>query len=125
MARVMPSQVVQTIDELFPHAAKNAPGAVLMAQHGSQLLGIMKLVKDVPDELIMLTAADYSELILAESTIEEHLAHWRARGDIGEMARVKGVDAASVAWMSAATSGIPPNPACRCAHAGYLLEDYH
>jgi hypothetical protein len=29
MARVMPSQVVQTIDELFPHAAKNQPGHLL------------------------------------------------------------------------------------------------
>ena len=74
MARVMPSRVVQTIDELFPHAASSRPGAVLDAGHSSQLLGILELLKDVPDELIILTSADYSDMILAKSTIEEHLA---------------------------------------------------
>lgn len=31
MARVMPSQVVQTVDDMFPHAAKNGPDAKLSA----------------------------------------------------------------------------------------------
>jgi hypothetical protein len=96
MTRIMPSQVVQTIDGLFPHAARNAPGATLQAGHSSQLLGILNLLKDVPDELIILSPADYSELIVAKSTIEDHLAHWRARGNVGDMANVKGVDAVTV-----------------------------
>ncbi len=96
MARVMPSQVVQTIDELFPHAARNMPDAVLGAGGGSQYLGILNLLKDVPDELIILTPADYSEFVLAKSTIEEHLAHWRSRGNVGEMALVKGFDVVTV-----------------------------
>jgi hypothetical protein len=87
---------VQTIDDLFSHAAKNAPGATLVAGHSSQLLGILNLLKDVPDELITLTSADYSELIFAKSTIEEHLAHWRARGDVGSIANVKGFDVVTV-----------------------------
>jgi hypothetical protein len=96
MARVMPSRVVQTIDELFPHAARNMPNAVLGAGGGSQYLGILNLLKDVPDELITLEPADYSELVLAKSTIEEHLAHWRSRGNVGEMAPVKGFDVVTV-----------------------------
>lgn len=98
MPRVMPSQIVQTIDELFPHAVKNATATMpfLDAQHGSRLLGILNLLKDVPDELIVLPAADYSELILAESTIEEHLAHWRSRGNVGAMAHVKGFDVVTI-----------------------------
>jgi len=96
MARVMPSRVVQTIDELFPHAASSRPGAVLDAGHSSQLLGILELLKDVPDELITLTSADYSDLILAKSTIEEHLAIWRARGNVGSMSHVKGLDAVTL-----------------------------
>lgn len=97
MARVMPSQVVQTIDEMFPHAKKNGPDAMLTAGHGSQLLGIMNLLNEVPDELlIILTPTDYSELILAKSTIEDTLEHWRARGPVGNMAHVKGYDAATV-----------------------------
>jgi hypothetical protein len=96
MARVMPSQVVQTIDEFFPHAVQNVRDAALSAGHSSKLLGILNLLKNVPDELITLASADYSDLILAESTIEEHLAHWRARGNVGDMAHVKGFDAVTV-----------------------------
>jgi hypothetical protein len=92
----MPSQVVQTIDELFPHAASGRRGAVLDAGHSSQLLGILQLLTDVPDELITLTSADYSELILAKTTIEEHVAIWRARGNVGQMSNVKGFDAVTV-----------------------------
>jgi hypothetical protein len=44
MARVMPSRVVQTIDELFPHAARNMPNAVLGAGGGSQYLGILERI---------------------------------------------------------------------------------
>jgi hypothetical protein len=96
MTRIMPSQLVQTIDDLFPHAAKNTPGATLQVGHSSQLLGILNLLNDVPDELIILPPADYSELVLAKSTIEDHLAHWRTRGNVGDMANEKGVDAVTV-----------------------------
>jgi hypothetical protein len=50
----------------------------------------------VPDELIALESADYSELILAKSTIEEHLAIWRSRGNVGDMAHVNEFDAVTV-----------------------------
>jgi hypothetical protein len=52
MARIMPSQVVQTIDDLFPHAKENRQDCVVSAGSGSKLLGILNLLKDVPDELI-------------------------------------------------------------------------
>ena len=96
MARVMPSQVVQTIDDLFPHAAKNQRDTNLQASHSSQLLGILNLLKDVPDELITLAPAGYSELILAKSTIEDHLKHWWVRGNVGDMANLNRFDAVTV-----------------------------
>jgi hypothetical protein len=96
MARVMPSQVVQTIDNLFSHAAANRPSGQLDQQHSSKLLGILNLLKDVPDELISLAPGDYASLVLAKSTIEEHLAIWRAQGNIGNMAHVGGFDAVTV-----------------------------
>jgi hypothetical protein len=96
MSSVMPSQVVQTVDELFPHATKGVPGAQLDAQHSSKLLGILNLLKAVPVELINLSSADYAELVLATSTIEEHLEVWRSRGNVGNMAHVKGYDAVTV-----------------------------
>jgi len=93
MARVMPSQVVQAIDALFSHAAKNLPNVQLFAGHSSALLGILNLSKNIPDELITLAPDDYSKLVLAQSAIEEHLEHWRARGNVGDMAPVLGFDA--------------------------------
>ena len=94
MARVMPTQVVLTIDEFFPHAVKNHPDTIL--GHSSQLLGILNLLKDVPDELIALAPADYSELILAKSTIEDYFRHWWARGSVGDMANIKRFDAVTL-----------------------------
>ena len=93
MARVMPSQVVQTIDEMFPNAKKNGPDAMLSPGRGSQLLGILNLLKEVPDKLIALPPADYSGLILRKKHDREH---WRARGPVGNMAHVKGSDAPTV-----------------------------
>jgi hypothetical protein len=46
----MPSQVVQTIDGLFPHAKKNQPAGQLSGSQ-SQLRGILNLLSYVPDEL--------------------------------------------------------------------------
>jgi hypothetical protein len=70
MTRVMPTQVVQTIDQLFPHAKQNARGTTLSG-HSATLLGVLMLVNDVPGELINLPPADYADLILARSTIED------------------------------------------------------
>jgi hypothetical protein len=64
--------------------------------NGSQLLGIPNLLNDVPGELITLTTTDYAELVLAKSTIQETLPHWRARGNVGDMANVKRFDAVTV-----------------------------
>jgi hypothetical protein len=94
MARVVPSQVVKTIDIFYPHAAKDQPGNVL--GHKSDLLGIVNLLKNVPDELITLSPAEYSELELAKSTIEDHLHHWWARGNVGDMANVGRFDAVTL-----------------------------
>jgi hypothetical protein len=70
MRIVMPSEVVQTIDELFSHAKTGVGDGTLMASHSSQLRGIINLLKDVPSELINLPPSYYAELVLAMSTIE-------------------------------------------------------
>lgn len=95
MARVMPSQVVQTIDQIFPHAAQNARGTPLSA-HSASLFGILTLLKDVPEELIILSSADYADLVLAQSTIEDMVLHWRERGVVMPPPQVNGYDAITV-----------------------------
>jgi hypothetical protein len=95
MARVMPSQVVQTIDEMFPHARQNTQG-VPLSGHSASLFGIVTLVKDVPEELIILPSTDYADLVLARSTIEDMVAHWRERGAVMPPPPVNGFDAVTV-----------------------------
>jgi hypothetical protein len=99
MARVMPTQVVQTIDELFPHAQRNVRGG-LQANQSPHLVGLLQLLKGVPQELVTVSSAEYADLILAVSMIEETLLYWKAirsaGGLSGEMLPVKGTDAVSV-----------------------------
>jgi hypothetical protein len=96
MAHVMPSQVVETIDDLFPHAKQVRDSTILTVSNIHQLLGVLSLLKEVPDQLIVLSPADYADLVLAKSTIEETLAVWRSRGNVGAMAHVKGLDTITV-----------------------------
>jgi hypothetical protein len=76
----MPSQVVETIDDLFPDAQ-----GMLGIGYTLQLLCVLNLLKDVPEQLIILSSADYAKLVLAKCTIEEMLAIWRSRAGSGEM----------------------------------------
>jgi hypothetical protein len=68
----------------------------MLAGNNAKLLGILNLLKDVPDELIRLAPADYSYLTLAKSAIHGFLAHSTARGNVGDVELVKGFDAITV-----------------------------
>jgi hypothetical protein len=96
MPKVMPSQVVQTIDQLFAHAARGSGDGQLQAGHSPGLTGVINLVKAIPPELISVPPDDFADLVLATSTIEYHLGVWTSRGPTGGMAPVKGSDAISV-----------------------------
>jgi hypothetical protein len=95
MAHVMPSQVIEAIDDLFPHA-RLGHTTTLGPGTAPQLLCVLNLLKEVPAELVILPPADYAQLVLAKSTIEETVAVWRSRGNVGDMAHLKGSDAATV-----------------------------
>jgi hypothetical protein len=96
MPSVMPSQVVQTIDELFSHAATGRGDGQLQASHSPQLIGILSLLKAVPPELITVPPNTYADFVLAVSTIEYHLAVWTSRGPSGGVSGVKGCDVATL-----------------------------
>lgn len=94
---VMPSQVVQTIDELFPHVARGQGGdGWIQPTHSAKLIGIITLAKGIPSELLAVPSGDYADFVLALSTIEFHLAVWTSRGNVGGMDLVRGSDAISV-----------------------------
>jgi len=92
MKSVMPSQVVATIDRLFPHAA-SGPAAALDPSHSRKLRGICDLVGRMPAELVQCSDADYSAFVLAVATIEQSLAEWTSRGAVGQTPPSGGSDA--------------------------------
>ena len=96
MAAVMPSQVVKTIDELFPAAQKNPTGVTLTIGHMPLLKGIRDLVSQVPQELLTVRPEDFAGLTIALSAIDNQLSHWTMRGDIGAMPQVRGQDAVTI-----------------------------
>ncbi len=92
----MPSQVVATIDIVFPpHLFASGPYNFL-AQNGSALHGVLTLSNEIPAALINVPPKEYANLILARSTIITNLETWRANGGQGGMAHVNGEDAITV-----------------------------
>jgi hypothetical protein len=92
MSKVMPSQVVQTIDQLFPHAKLGGRDALIEVSSSPKLKAILALIDEIPEELIDLPAPQYAILVLAKSTIEFNLDIWTTRGSGGGMPPVNGTD---------------------------------
>jgi hypothetical protein len=54
MTRVVPSQVVATIDQLFPEARNNKSQARHTLGQAGELRGIVDLIGQIPQELLIL-----------------------------------------------------------------------
>jgi len=96
MRQVMPSQLVNVIDQHFAHAQKSQLSILLTASSSTKLQGIVDLLDLVPDQLLIPPAADYANLILARSTIRSQLAIWTSRGEVGGMPFIEGYDPVTV-----------------------------
>ena len=109
MARVMPSQVVRTIDEWFPHAAEDKPGVPLHGWDG-KLGGILSLLRNVPDELLVLKPEEYADLINAQSVGAQ--MHSASRGTAGTLPQVNKFDVITVIRRALAkcSDQYPPPP---------------
>jgi hypothetical protein len=81
MPRVVPSQIVAFIDQVFSWAKSQEDdfGVNLVRTNSGQLAGLTDLVDKVPDELLTLNSADYASLICSAAAIRDRLALWRAQ----------------------------------------------
>lgn len=94
MARVVPSQVVELLDLVFPWAATQKPDETMRIrpEHDGNLAGLVAMVSAIPEDLITLPPNDASKFNLALWTIRAQLDSWRAHGKTGSLERITGVD---------------------------------
>lgn len=94
MPRVVPSQVVDLIDRMFPWAAQTdqipgsplAIGAVL-----PRLAAIVQLADQIPGELIILEGDQYSLFVAGLTAIRTAIAAWIERGDVISLDPIRGL----------------------------------
>lgn len=82
MPRVVPSQVVTLIDQLFPWANNLGSGRKLDFHYSGQLASILELVDQIPPELIVLDPDNYTKFVLSVSVIRTAIntTWWRGSG---------------------------------------------
>ena len=81
MSKVVPSQVVALIDDIFPNASSGGevrPGP----EHSPVLTAIVTLVGDIPNELIQLSGKDYSDFVLGLAGLDNMVRTWLVRGGV-------------------------------------------
>ncbi len=76
MPRVLPSQVVAAIPDLFPGVARRGNQATLGANWASRLRTLLSLVNMIPDEFIVMDSDTYLKMMLAISSIENAFDYW-------------------------------------------------
>src|ERR1700746_65622 len=82
MPRVVPSQVVDFIDQVFPWANDQHEGRTfdLTMGHSSQLTGLLDLLGGMPTDLLTLETSQYSSTGCSVAAIRNHIEIWRNRG---------------------------------------------
>lgn len=93
MLRVFPSQVVGVVDRLFPWAETQQEGESRHLYIGSemQLMGMVRMVDKIPEELLQMAPEDYAVLTVAVEAIRTQIETWRAQGDIGTLDCIGGL----------------------------------
>jgi hypothetical protein len=79
MTRVVPSQAVATIEQLFPGSRDSASRATYSFGNAGALRGIVDLIRQIPQELLILPADQYADLVITLGAIEHHLLTWASR----------------------------------------------
>jgi hypothetical protein len=84
MPRVLPSQVVSLIDQIFPWAAPDSgverPQIFLNAQDSGKLEALVHLVEQIPSHLMVLDERMHSELLVSIGVIQSTVTSWQMRG---------------------------------------------
>jgi hypothetical protein len=78
MPRVVPSQIISLIDQVFP-PAKDNKSFYLDRNHAESCAAIINLIEQLPSELLVLQSQQYTELVSAISAIKIAIENWKLR----------------------------------------------
>ena len=84
MPRVVPSQVVELIDQLFPETRMETEGGKKIHLSKGTLFkvaGIVNLVEQIPPELMILNSSQFSEYATSVASMKTMLEQWKFQGD--------------------------------------------
>lgn len=84
MSRVVPSQVVDLIDKLFPWAKdqkENDGKNYLSAGNSCSIAAVIDLTQQIPSELITLLPDDFTEFVSSTAALRTSIQNWQFSGD--------------------------------------------
>ena len=87
MSRVVPSQVVEIINSLFPFTSTQRDGESISLDysHTESLAGIAHLIDQIPPELIHLKDTDYINFIINVEAIRSAVKSFEQRGNVNPL----------------------------------------
>lgn len=95
MPRVVPSQVLQAIDILFPWAksqrdAKDDRKSIHIGA-ANNAAAVLELVESIPNELLVLEPDVYARFLTATGALRNQLINWNSRGNTGKLEHISGL----------------------------------
>jgi hypothetical protein len=78
MTKVVPTQVVALIDRAYPSAPPDMP---VYSADAAILAAIIKLVDYIPVELLTISGADYTGLVVGLESMRAAIDRWNHRGE--------------------------------------------
>lgn len=126
MPRVVPSDVVATINRMF-RAAVERPDSSPEVNYSqtAQVLAVAQLVDSVPEELLILDPGRYAELIASVAYLRGLPGSFRAaRGTIALPLKIKGFELNSIALIHRALAACPDEaPAVGTVDLAFITDD--
>jgi hypothetical protein len=120
MPRVVPSQVVDLIDQRYP-TAKSTPDFPVYSGDAAVLSAIVCLTREIPPELLTISGADYIDLIHGLEALQNSVNFWQLRGGDEPPKRIK--EKSPVAVVRGALTKCPDeNPSPATAELAFITD---
>jgi hypothetical protein len=92
MPRIVPSQVVAAVDSLFGRSRNELNVEMIRFAHRDNVRTLLSLLRQLPDELITVPFADYTEYLQCQSSLASALSVWDVAGQGPPAGNVSGKD---------------------------------